>query len=115
MARTREEISKLSKHDGDAYPEFDRYFERLAGLLRDLLFVVPPNLRLGDLPRWLRLGAQLRHWKGRDVAELLRLFTLSAADLLDEWFEDERVKGALGTQAVIGAWGGPMTRDRPTC
>ncbi len=109
MARTREEISKLSKHDGDAYPEFDRYFERLAGLLRDLLFVVPPNLRLGDLPRWLRLGAQLRHWKGRDVAELLRLFTLSAADLLDEWFEDERVKGALGTQAVIGAWGGPMT------
>ena len=41
MARTREEIAKLSKHDADAYPEFDRYFERLAGLLRDLLFVVP--------------------------------------------------------------------------
>jgi phytoene dehydrogenase-like protein len=108
-ARDQTEIAGLSSRDGDAYPEFDRYFEHLAGLLRDLLFVVPPNLRLGDLPRWLRLGGRLRHWKGRDVADLLRLFTLSAADLLDEWFEDERVKGALATQAVIGAWGGPMT------
>ncbi|HEX6132012.1 MAG TPA: NAD(P)/FAD-dependent oxidoreductase, partial [Actinomycetota bacterium] len=25
------------------------------------------------------------------------------------WFEDERVKGALATQAIIGAWCGPMT------
>jgi phytoene dehydrogenase-like protein len=108
-AKDQVEIAKLSSRDGAAYPEFDRYFDRLAGLLRDLLFVVPPNLRLGDLPRWLRLGGQLRHWKGRDVADLLRVFTLSAADLLDEWFEDERVKGALATQAVIGAWGGPMT------
>jgi phytoene dehydrogenase-like protein len=34
---------------------------------------------------------------------------MSAADFLDEWFEDERVKGALATQAIIGAWCGPMT------
>jgi phytoene dehydrogenase-like protein len=34
---------------------------------------------------------------------------MSAADFLDEWFEDERVKGALATQAVVGAWGGPMS------
>jgi phytoene dehydrogenase-like protein len=37
------------------------------------------------------------------------LFTLSGADFLDEWFEDERVKGALATQAIIGAWCGPMS------
>ena len=34
---------------------------------------------------------------------------MSAADFLDEWFVDERVKGALATQAIIGAWCGPMT------
>ena len=34
---------------------------------------------------------------------------MSAADFLDEWFEDDRVKGALATQAIIGAWCGPMT------
>ncbi len=43
------------------------------------------------------------------MVEAVRLFSLSAADLLDEWFEDERVKGALVSQAIIGAWGGPMS------
>jgi phytoene dehydrogenase-like protein len=40
---------------------------------------------------------------------VIRLFTLSGADFLEEWFEDERVKGALATQAIIGAWCGPMS------
>jgi phytoene dehydrogenase-like protein len=34
---------------------------------------------------------------------------MSAADFLDEWFEDDRVKGAMATQAIIGGWCGPMT------
>ena len=108
-ARDAAEISKFSAADADSYVEFDRYFGRVAHLLKDLLFVVPPNLSLGDLPRWAALGARLRRWTGRDVAEAIRLFTLSAADFLDEWFTDERVKGALATQAIIGAWCGPMS------
>jgi phytoene dehydrogenase-like protein len=107
--RTAEEIRRFSKADADAYVEFDRYFDRLGRLLRRLLFVVPPNLTLGDAPRWLALAARLRGWSGRDVADLVRLFTVSGADFLEEWFEDERVKGALATQAIIGAWCGPMS------
>ncbi|MGE5407201.1 MAG: phytoene desaturase family protein, partial [Syntrophothermus sp.] len=102
-------IARFSRRDAEAYAEFDRYFERIARLLRDLLFAIPPNLTIGDLPRWLALGARLRHWRGRDIADTVRLFTLSAADFLDEWFEDERVKAALATQAMVGAWGGPMS------
>jgi hypothetical protein len=34
---------------------------------------------------------------------------MSASDFLDEWFVDDRVKGALATQAIIGAWCGPMS------
>jgi phytoene dehydrogenase-like protein len=109
VGRTAEEIAAFSKADADAYVEFDRYFERLGRLLRDLLFVVPPNLTLRDLPQWLGFAGKLRHWTGRDVAEVVRLFTISGADFLDEWFEDERVKGALATQAIIGAWCGPMS------
>jgi phytoene dehydrogenase-like protein len=109
LERDAEQIARFSKRDAEAYIEFDVYFERIAGLLRDLLFVIPPNLAWRELPRWLALGARMRHWSGRDVAEITRLFTLSAADFLDEWFEDERVKGALATQAMVGAWGGPMS------
>jgi phytoene dehydrogenase-like protein len=109
MARDVANIAKLSQHDAEAYVAFDRYFERVADLMKALLFVVPPNMRLADIVQWVRTGARFRGWTGRDVHELVRLFTMSAADFLDEWFEDERVKGALATQAVVGAWGGPMT------
>lgn len=109
VRRDAEEIAKFSARDAEAYARFDAYFERVARLLKDLLFVVPPNLALGDLPRWAALAGRLRRWRGRDVHEAVRLFTMSAADFLDEWFEDERVKGALATQAIIGAWCGPMS------
>ncbi|HZD80368.1 MAG TPA: NAD(P)/FAD-dependent oxidoreductase, partial [Actinomycetota bacterium] len=107
--RDAENIARFSKHDAEAYVRFDRYFDRVARLLKDLLFVVPPNPRLGELPRWIRTAARLRGWTGRDIHETIRLFTMSAADFLDEWFEEERVKGAMATQAIIGAWCGPMT------
>jgi phytoene dehydrogenase-like protein len=108
-ARDAEAIAGFSKTDADAYVEFDRYFTHIARLLRDLLFVVPPNLNLRDLPKWATTAGRFRKWSGRDVHEVVRLFTMSASDFLDEWFEDERVKGALATQAIIGGWCGPMT------
>ncbi len=109
LARDVENITKLSAADAKAYVGFDAYFERIAGLVRDLLYVVPPNIRLAEVLSWARTGARFRGWTGRDVHELVRLFTMSAADFLDEWFTDARVKGALATQAIIGAWCGPMT------
>jgi len=109
LRRDVENIAKLNKRDAEAYVAFDRYFERIARLVRQLLFVVPPNMRMLDLLRWARAGTRFRGWGGRDVHEMVRLFTMSAADFLDEWFEDPRVKGALATQAIVGAWAGPMT------
>ena len=102
-------IGRFSERDAAAYEAFDRYFDRVARLLKDLLFVVPPNMNLRDLPKWAATAGRFRKWSGRDLHETVRLFTMSAADFLDEWFEDERVKGALATQAIIGAWCGPMT------
>jgi phytoene dehydrogenase-like protein len=109
VARDAASIARFSVADAEAYVGFDRYFDRVARLLKDLLFVVPPNLKLSDLPAWARTAGKMRSWTGRDIAEVVRLFTMSAADFLDEWFEDTRVKGALATQAIIGAWCGPMT------
>jgi phytoene dehydrogenase-like protein len=109
VARDAENVARLSKADAEAYVRFDRYFDRVARLIKDLLFVVPPNLNIRDLPKWATTAGRFRKWSGRDIHEAVRLFTMSAADFLDEWFEDERVKGALATQAIIGGWCGPMT------
>jgi phytoene dehydrogenase-like protein len=109
LHRDVENIAKLNAHDAEAYVAFDRYFERVAELMKTLLFVVPPNMRMSDVPAWLRTSAKLRRFTGRDIHELVRLFTMSAADFLDEWFDDPRVKGAMATQAIVGAWCGPMS------
>src|SRR5262249_13336033 len=45
----------------------------------------------------------------REVAEVLRIFTASVADLLDDWFESEALKAALATDGVIGVAAGPRT------
>jgi len=109
VEKATEEIAKFSKRDAAAYLEFDKYFSRVGQMLKDLMFVIPPNLSLRDAPRLLSLAAKLRHWTSRDIAEIIRLFTVSGQEFLDEWFEDERVKGALGTQTILGAWCGPMS------
>jgi len=109
VERDAANIARFNERDAAAYVAFDRYFDRVARLLKDLLFVVPPNMNLRDLPKWAATAGRFRKWSGRDLHETVRLFTMSAADFLDEWFEDERVKGALATQAIIGAWCGPMT------
>jgi phytoene dehydrogenase-like protein len=107
--RTADQIARRSAADAAAYLEFDRYFERVAHLLRDLMTLTPPDLTVRDLPEWLRLAGRLRRWSRRDVVDVVRVFTMSAADFLGEWFTDERVRGALATQALVGAWGGPMS------
>ena len=109
LERDARNIAALNKADADAWVEFDSYFEHIADLMKALLYVIPPNMKLSEFLNWARTGARFRGWTGRDIHELVRLFTMSAADFLDEWFTDERVKGALATQAVVGAWGGPMT------
>jgi len=107
--KATEEIAKLSKKDAESYLAFDEYFGRIGKMLKDLLYVVPPNLTLREAPRLLAVAAKLRHWTARDIAEIVRLFTVTGKEFLDEWFEDERVKGALGTQTILGAWCGPMS------
>ena len=42
------------------------------------------------------------------VGELTRLMTMSAWDLLDDWFESPQVKGAMSVDGIIGR--GPVLR-----
>src|SRR5207253_10872555 len=51
----------------------------------------------------------MRGMSARDIVALVKIFTMSAADLLDEWFESEQVKVTLATDGVIGANGGPRS------
>ena len=60
-----------------------------------------------DLAETLRLAWRNRGLDVRTIADVTRLMTMSIADLLDDWFESDQVKGALAVNGVIGTWAGP--------
>src|SRR3954454_10273103 len=109
-ARTRDEISRWSKKDADAWPRWNTWLAGLADVLGPLLTRVPPSLgshRPADLLDALRLAWTQRGLNVRSVADVTRLMTMSIADLLDDWFESPQVKGAMAVNGVIGTWAGP--------
>src|SRR5581483_9745182 len=57
----------------------------------------------------LRLAGRLRKLGSADIAALAKIFTQSAAEFLDEWFESDELKVTLATDGVIGANGGPRS------
>jgi phytoene dehydrogenase-like protein len=108
---TRESISKISKKDADAYFEFYAWVERIAGIMGPLLMKTPPHLgarRFGDLKDVFQLAWGLRKQVDEQTAaDITRLFTMSATDLLDRWFESPQMKGFMSVNGIIGTWAGP--------
>ncbi len=110
--RTLQEISRFSRKDALAYERVEGLFLRLARFLDPLLDQPPPDpgsRRPRDLLGVLTLAARARGLARRDLYQLIRLLQLSASDFLDEHFESEQVKAALGVFSIIGTYGGPRT------
>ena len=110
--RTLEEIAKFSRRDAEVYPVFEAQLERLSQVVEGLLLTTPPQFPprgVGDLIEHLKLAARLRKLAAADVVALVKVFTQSAAELLDEWFESRELKVTLATDGVIGANGGPRS------
>src|SRR5205823_10622125 len=57
----------------------------------------------------LREGARAGGLSRRDFHDLIRVFTMSVADLLDDTFEHEGVMGSIASSGVVGVWAGPRT------
>src|SRR5579862_2767824 len=111
-AKTLAEIAKFSKRDAEAYPKYEAYLERLAMVAESLLLTTPPNFPPsgpGDFVEYLKLMGKLRGLTKDETVGLVKIFTQSASDFLDLWFESEELKVTLATDGVIGANGGPRS------
>ena len=56
-----------------------------------------------------RLGRELATLDASLRRELLDLFTLSAAEYLDRWFESEPIKALFGFDGIVGNYASPYT------
>ncbi|MBM3739243.1 MAG: NAD(P)/FAD-dependent oxidoreductase [Acidobacteria bacterium] len=111
-ARTHEEVAKFSRRDAARLPEYEAHLERLAEVVESLLLVTPPEFppsSIGGFLDWLKLAGKLRGLSAKEMAALVRIFTQSASDFLDDWFESPELKVTLATDGVIGANGGPRS------
>jgi phytoene dehydrogenase-like protein len=105
-------IARHSKRDAAAYFEFGHRLSRISHIVKPLLDTIPPGL---DDPspenqaRWDWLRAYLGTLDQADLHLLTKLMTMSSADLLDEWFETDVLKGTMAASGIIGTLVGPRT------
>jgi phytoene dehydrogenase-like protein len=110
-AKTLREIAKYSRHDAEVYPAYEDQLERISQVVEKLLLTTPPHFppTVLDVVDYLRLAGKVSGLAAKDIVALVKIFTQSAAEFLDEWFESEQVKVTLATDGVIGANGGPRS------
>jgi phytoene dehydrogenase-like protein len=109
LAATQAEVARFSANDAARLPEYYAMLERVADVLRDLTLETPPNVGggVGDFFAALKTA---RRFKKLDMAarrDVLDLFTKSAGDLLDAWFESAPLKAAFGFDAIVGNFASP--------
>ena len=105
-------IRVFSEHDADAYPAFEEHLAKLAGLVTPLIDTTPPSPRptsTADLASLLKVGKLAA--SNRDlINEALFLFTTSVTQFLEERFENDYVKAAIGWHAINDSIAGPSSR-----
>jgi phytoene dehydrogenase-like protein len=114
--QTRAEFAKFSARDAERLPAYEARLDAIADVLRALALEPPPNLTDGgwwkalpELLRTARLGRKLHALDETLRQELLDLFTISAGEYLDRWFESEPVKALFGFDGVVGNYASPYT------
>lgn len=116
LGRSRAAVAKRSAADAGKLGAFATRMARLAGFLESLYLEEPPRLmseHAGDLFSLMAVGLRLRRLGKVDMIELLRTLPMSVSDLLDDWFEDDALKAAIGVAGVTNLLQGP--RSAGTC
>ncbi len=107
------QVARFSRRDAERLPDYYAMLERVVAVLRVLLSQTPPNVgeRL-SLADWMASWKTARALRGLDLRgrrDLLDLLGKSAGELLDDWFESEPLKAALGWDSVVGNFASPYT------
>ncbi|HTV52838.1 MAG TPA: NAD(P)/FAD-dependent oxidoreductase [Steroidobacteraceae bacterium] len=108
----RRELARHSRRDADSYDRFVRDMLRHCRFIKPLLLRVPPDptsFKPRDILELLYLGKHFHRLGEERMYETLRFWTMSCADLLDEYFESEIVKAHLAGSSIIGTSLGPRS------
>ena len=99
------ELKKHSPHDADAMHRFQADLGRYAQLIRKPLLRTPPDpssFKPSAIKELLWLAKEFYALGERELYEYVRFFTMSAAEFLEDYFENDLVKAAMASPGIIG-------------
>ena len=111
VAKTAEGLRPRGEDDAQAYVDFDRKVRAIASFLAYVSVATPPDPKspsLADAIMGLKLGKAFRDLGGKTGREAVRALPMAVADLVQEVFASEAIRGPLATRGVLytamGAW-----------
>ncbi len=108
----RREFARHSKRDAEAYDRYSRDILRHCRFIRPLLMRTPPDpssFRPRDLSELAFLGKKMFELSEAQICDMIRFWTMSISDYLDEYFEHPVIKAYMAVSAIIGTALGPMS------
>ncbi len=112
LARSQQEIAKLSQQDAANYAEFQQALGRIAEVAALLMNITPPDIdepAANNLWELLNTGRKIRGLGEKDLYRVLRWAPMAVADLVAEWFETEPLRGTIAAQGIFGTFLGPWS------
>jgi len=113
--RTEASVAQFSTRDAARLAAYGDRLERMADVLRDVVLETPPNVATGQglmavLGQLLSAGKLANRFRALGLdgqRDLLEIFTRSAGDYLDQWFESDPIKAIYGFDGIVGNFASP--------
>ena len=99
-------VDGVSADDQDAFRDYVSLMRRFARALEPFWLKTMPRIGSGDLAgamTFARIGLNLRRLGTTGMREFLRIATLPARDLMDEYFQSPLLKAALSWDGLAGS------------
>jgi phytoene dehydrogenase-like protein len=102
----RGSLNGTSSDDAAAYEDYTRLMHRFADVLKPFWLKTMPRIganSLGDMMTFAHIGLNIRRIGKKDMREFMRIATLPARDLMDEFFDNDLLKATLCWDGLIGS------------
>ncbi len=99
------ELKRHSPHDADSMHRFQTDLTKYSQFIRKTLLRTPPDptsMHPRNIHEFLFLAKEFWKLGKKDMYEYIRFFTMSAAEFLDDYFENDLIKSSMAGAGIIG-------------
>jgi phytoene dehydrogenase-like protein len=110
--------AEINQNDQRMMKEYTRMMNRCAAVLNRLNNRIPPRIGTKNRSDWIslaRTALDIKRLGREDMREFLRIGGINIYDVLQEYFEQPLLKGALSMDGILGTNLGPRSNNSVFC